>query len=152
MPHSLLAFLCSLIVTSASGISNSTGRKKSLTPPQQVCSLFARGLQLGCDGASIWLWGGPFGSLSRVPWPVNVQHILTLESSGSWLRSCRQALTGWLETGSSETERHHRGSLGRLMDRNRARGFLNASSTQEHLNSGFMQMSCHLLRQGGCTL
>lgn len=37
------------------------------------------------------------------------------------------------------------------MDRNRARGFLNASPAPEHLNSGFMQMSCHLLRRGGCT-
>lgn len=37
------------------------------------------------------------------------------------------------------------------MDGNRARGFLNASPAPEHLNSGFMQMSCHLLRQGGCT-
>lgn len=37
------------------------------------------------------------------------------------------------------------------MDRNRARVFLNASPAPEHLNSGFMQMSCHLLRQGVCT-
>lgn len=37
------------------------------------------------------------------------------------------------------------------MDRNRARGFLNASLAPEHLNSVFMQMSCHLLRRRGCT-
>lgn len=55
------------------------------------------------------------------------------------------------EAGCAETEAEGRGSPVRVMGRNRARPFLNASPTPEHLNSGFMQMSCHLLRQGGCT-
>lgn len=53
---------------------------------KRACLLFKR------DAAgmwhSIWLWGGTFGSLSTVLWPVNVQHIWTLKSSESWHCSC----------------------------------------------------------------
>lgn len=35
------------------------------------------------------------------------------------------------------------------MDENGARGFLSALCAPEHLHSGWMQMSCHLLRHGG---
>lgn len=86
----------SQMVTSASGIRSSTGKggvgwKSQCFPasPHPAC----RRLQLGGDGVSIWLQGGPFGSLSRVLWPVNVQHILTLKSSGSWPTACLPVLS-----------------------------------------------------------
>lgn len=39
----------------------------------------------------------------------------------------------------------------RPVDKNTARDFLNTSAASEYLNSGFMQIPCHLLKQGSGT-